>query len=411
MKIGMILLGHTFPPDIRVDKELQALCGSGREIHLMTELGKDQKPLEIAYGGKGYIHRYSIKVRSALLRFVTGAYFHLIRREYVKHIADFIVQNDIQILHVHDLNFLPTVFYTIRKYKFDVKVVADLHENMPAAWVAYRSDNCWPLRLLRSIIYNYRIWKRAEKKCFLQCAAVIAVVPEAKKRMLEYGVDPKKIWVVSNTENQQTFPFSREQANAEIIQKYQDDFVISYIGGLGPHRGMQTLIKGFERIANEMPSARLLIVGAKQKDSVAIQKMLAKVKDPLIRGRVEIIGWVPFSDVNSYVLASNICTVPHEDFEHTQTTIPHKLFQYMICRSPVLVSDCAPLKRIIGDNDAGYVFKAGDSASLASAVREMNSNWAEVKRRVEKAFDLAAGEYSWTRDAERLKKMYQEILN
>ena len=52
---------------------------------------------------------------------------------------------------------------------------------------------------------------------------------------------------------------------------------------------------------------------------------------------------------------------PHEDFEHTQTTVPHKLFQYMMGRKTVLVSDCAPLKRIIGDNEAGYVFKAGGS--------------------------------------------------
>ena len=153
----------------------------------------------------------------------------------------------------------------------------------------------------------------------------------------------------------------------------------------------------------------MLIVGAKDKDIKIIDNYIIKYKLNKYRDLIAIVKWVPFKDVNSYVLASNICLVPHENFEHTQTTVPHKLFQYMICERPVLVSNCKPLKRIIGDNNAGYVFEAGNPDDFADKCIEMYNNPDDVMIKVINGKKLADNDFSWNKDSEKLLNLYKNI--
>jgi glycosyltransferase involved in cell wall biosynthesis len=110
--------------------------------------------------------------------------------------------------------------------------------------------------------------------------------------------------------------------------------------------------------------------------------------------------------VTGYIEASDLCLVPHEDFEHTQTTIPHKLFQYMISEKPVLVSDCRPLARVVRAAGAGRVFQAGNSASFASEVIWMARHPAELSAFGARGRDAALTTFSWAHDASALTSLY-----
>ena len=55
-----------------------------------------------------------------------------------------------------------------------------------------------------------------------------------KDRMVDtHGVSDSDISVVSNTE---PLTFKSIPIAADIVQQYKNDFIISYIGGFGPHR-------------------------------------------------------------------------------------------------------------------------------------------------------------------------------
>ena len=53
---------------------------------------------------------------------------------------------------------------------------------------------------------------------------------------------------------------------------------------------------------------------------------------------------------------ADICIIPHEKCELTNTTVPNKLFEYFCYGKHVIVSDAAPLKRIINETNSGIVF-------------------------------------------------------
>jgi glycosyltransferase involved in cell wall biosynthesis len=93
-----------------------------------------------------------------------------------------------------------------------------------------------------------------------------------------------------------------------------------------------------------------------------------------VASHITIIGWVPANMVLSYISSATVGTVPHDTNPHTDNTIPHKLFQYMIAKTPVLVSSSAPLARTVMAAKAGVIFKAGDPVDCAKKIRDMYDN-------------------------------------
>ena len=147
-------------------------------------------------------------------------------------------------------------------------------------------------------------------------------------------------------------------------------------------------------------------MGAKNNDRQQITKMAHRHG---VENIIDIIDWQPSDKVNSYIFSSKVCLVPHNDFEHTQTTVPHKLFQYMICSKPVLVSSCRPLERIVNETRSGLVFDANNSNDLAKKMIELYLKPEQAAIMGQNGFHAALGSYAWHHDAKRLIQMYREL--
>ena len=74
------------------------------------------------------------------------------------------------------------------------------------------------------------------------------------------------------------------------------------------------------------------------------------IQDLGVKEEVKTTSWVNSDQVLANILQADLCCVPHNSNPHTDSTIPHKLFQYMIAKRPILVSSSAPLQRIIDDS-------------------------------------------------------------
>lgn len=402
MHIGMIhFSGQGFPPDIRIDKEAKALAKHGFQVYILTNTTNDDYGIE-KYDDNIFICRVHIDNPAFVKRLFSR--FSLIKTWYFKSIEEFIAKYQIDILHVHDFNLVPTT--TKIALKHNIPVVSDLHENMPAALIAYRTGKPLHRKILSWIINNYHIWKAKEKQFLPLSRKVIIVTKEAGKRLLKYGIPNDKITIVSNTENKETFSWNPENSDLSIANAYASQWVISYVGGIGPHRGIDTVLKAIPYVKEKIKNLKLVIVGASHHHQQELNTIVANLN---IQEYVDIIGWQPFEKVNSYIHASSVCLVPHNDFEHTQTTVPHKLFQYMLCKKTVLVSNCKPLERIIQETDGGYVFQANDHKDLAAKLVHIHNNPDEAISKGINAQKAATGKYSWDVDSRNLIQMYTDL--
>jgi glycosyltransferase involved in cell wall biosynthesis len=394
MKIMMLLIGHDFPPDIRVEKETRALLAAGHRVVLVCE---NRKGRSVRENWKGVeiirlpqLPLWSRRLNTAIL-FVT-----LHAPLWERAIKKIVQVEKPDALHVHDLPFIGPGLRIARKS--NMPLIADLHENYPA-WVQIRrtSVNHNPIEWLA---FNPRRFARYEQRVAPRCDYVVVVVEEAAERVKDLGVDAEKIVVVGNTEDVGAVRDVTDQG----IDLPSSDMMLLYVGGFGPHRGLDISIKAMPKILEQIPSAMLVIVG-NGPDRASLE-WLARQLD--VTEAVRFEGKQPFAKVHAYIQASDVCLVPHIANPHTNTTMPHKIFQYMYMRKPVVVSNAIPLARVVRESDAGLIFESGNPTSFAHCVLKLEDG--VLRNRLgENGHDAVISRHNWRYDAQRLVELYQTI--
>ncbi|MHB1341578.1 MAG: glycosyltransferase family 4 protein [Coriobacteriia bacterium] len=355
MRIGMLLPNHPYPPDIRVDKEALVLAAAGHEVFLLCR-GDGKQPLQERVGPLTAF-RHRVHPGSGLRRKLDSAIFLVTMDSpsWRSAMESMIADHGVEALHLHDLPYVPSAIRAARTH--GVPIVLDLHENYPAALAQWGGKH-----LANRLLFSPARAARLERRAVAKVDRLVVVVDEARDRVVALGADPTRTVVFGNTEPLDLVPaeplpldFSR---GARMV----------YVGGIGPHRGLDTTVEAMPAILANDPSATLTIVG----DGSALADVKARAGTLGLGQAVRFTGWLAKDDAMAYIADANIALVPHRRSAHTDATVPHKLFQYMALGRPVLVSDCAPLARIVREAGAGAVFRSGDAADLAEKVATLS---------------------------------------
>lgn len=400
----MVLEGY-FPPDIRVEKEARALISAGHRIFLLS-LGKEGVPSTEDVNGINIIRIFTPE--SSLDRVWNFIWFSVFfdRPIWRKTLENIIKEYEIEVIHVHDLPMVKTGLSVA--HKFNIPIIADLHENYPEGIRAWRKAKTTLKSKILTLPLSVWRWKKLERSVLQHVDRIISVVDESKEHYVDdCGIPPEKISVVMNAEDLEEF--GDLEIDGSLVTKYENDFVISYIGGFGPHRGIDTAIKSMREILEDIPDAKLLLVGGKGSKSYEeeLKKLCKRLK---VEDNVEFTGWVDFRLVPSYIALSDVCLVPHHASGHTNTTIPHKLFQYMAMRKPVIVTNCKPLKRIVEECDCGIVVPSGDYNEMAQAIIGLYNNKEYVRKLGENGRRAVEEKYNWKNEANTLCELYDRLV-
>jgi glycosyltransferase involved in cell wall biosynthesis len=401
-RIGMVL-NSFYPDDIRVRKEARALADRGNEVFLLCYRKKGEAKYEDRDGMK--IFRVFIgqtRIAEGLWDMVNACFFY---HPLIGHaLKRFVAENNIEILHVHDLPLAGTVETTARRK--NLKWVLDLHENYPEGlkiWYKWRKSTL--IRMKNRVFFGYKRWLRFERRASERCDRIIAVVDEMKERIVQnYGISPGKIHVISNTESSD---FTDQKIIENIYGDISGRFIVLYAGGLGPHRGVDTVIRAFSMISDRQ-DIFFVIVGSGNRDVVQSLRNLA---DKLgVSGKVVFKGYQPFQHFFSYMSQASVSVIPHTDNSHTNHTIPHKLFQSMMAGRPVLVSTCKPLKRTVEQAESGLVFEAGNPDDCAQKILSLYRNRDLALKLGKNGIEATInGTLNWETTGSRLADLYDDI--
>ena len=152
-----MVLRNCYPPDIRVSNEAQSLSRAGYKVTIICYRKPGEKRTE-------KIDDVIVKrIASPFIKKVNYFLVHLIHIDVSFFLAlRQEVKNNFQAVHVHDLPLLNTVL--LSRFNKKVKLIADLHENYPAAIESWYQPNSFIHRLLRPIIFNKDVWTEREKQ-------------------------------------------------------------------------------------------------------------------------------------------------------------------------------------------------------------------------------------------------------
>lgn len=341
----MLLMGGTYPPDIRVAKEAKVLLGAGHEVFLLCS-DKDKRPLSEPVEGV-QVRRYRHKQGFAVSKVSAAVNYASWRSPlWEAEIADFVADTGAEVLHVHDLPAVASALAVARKR--GIPVVYDMHENYPAA------VDFWPRGRLAKALQTPGRYTAYERSAVTSVDRVVTVVDESSERVVSLGASPQRVTVFTNVDD----------TDAAAVWAPTEPFTVAYAGGFGPHRGIDTLVRAMPAVREQVPGARLVLMGAGKGESELRELVVALG----IADAVEFTGWVDLDTMRARLAAASVGAVPHLANAHTDSTVPHKLFQYMAMGLPIMVTDCAPLARIVRETGSGTVATSGDPDSLAEAI-------------------------------------------
>jgi len=396
MNIGMIL-DNEFHGDLRVENEVSTLMDQGFKVTILCFDHKNKKPKESSFNNATVVKKYLPLFYKNKMKGLTNFIIDPYTLYWSRMINSFISSHEIDVLHVHDLYLLGAAFKANKRINNKKIIVADLHENYPAALKYYKFSNKFPGNVLISIPK----WERTEKKWINEADYIITVIEEAKSRYQNLGA--KNVFVVANYVNRNTFKNNKTEEAS--INSNNSSFKALYVGGFDSHRGIECAIKSVKIVINRIPNFELVLVGAGSNQ----QELIELVKKLDISKYVSFEGWQSPTILPDYISNSDICLIPHLKTEHTDHTIPHKLFQYMFMKKPVISTDCTPIERILEESNAGLIYTSNNEMELADRIIDLYSNPAKRDMLGENGHAAVIDKYNWQKTSNTLLNLYKEI--
>lgn len=387
-----MILENTFPPDVRVEKEIKSLITAKHEIVLACSSPASKDEVE-SWNGATIIRkrmpRFIYKSSVGCLRF--PFYFNYWR----KYLKDVFKQYKFDAIHLHDLPLAKVAKEFSIKYQ--IPFVLDLHENRPEIMKLYNHVRTFP----GNVIISIKRWNKYQKRYTKLAEKLILITNEAKIDYLsKYDLDSQKIAVIPNFVDLEDI--SSISFDTEILNKYKEKFIVVYFGDTGLRRGTATIIQA-ANLLREHKDIHFLIIGKSREDG-NLKRMIYE----LDLSNIELLGWIPYNKAVSYIKASNIGLCPFLRNTHHDTTYANKMFQYMAIGKPVIVSDCTSQKNLVENDKCGSVFEAGNAEDLANKIIVVKQSL-KYKELSDNSYKAVINKYNWKNAVEHLITLYREL--
>ncbi len=378
-----------YPWDIRVEKICTSLVQHGHEIHIAARNLKKQPEYEQI--NNLHIHRLKT-YKNNKINYVLSfpVFFSPIWKRFLNKI---IKSNKINLIIVRDLPMAIAGIVVGKRHH--LPVIFDMAENYVAM-----VKNFWKHRKfegLNILVRNPYFAAMVEKYTLKNMDHILVVVEESKQYVLSKGVNPHKVTIIGNTPPLELFRSTSYQKN-QLIDQIKNKYSVIYVGGIQMGRGIHLVLQSIVKVVKKIPNFLFVVVGDGYGTNI-LKEMISKNN---LQEYVLWVGWVKHQDIYNYIRASKVGIIPHFVSEHTNSTVPNKLFDYMGFGLPVIASDAIPLKRILEEEKCGLVYESGNAEDLAEKLISLfNSNIDYSGNGI----NAVMNKYNWDLDTNRLIKV------
>jgi glycosyltransferase involved in cell wall biosynthesis len=394
MKVLMVLAGE-FPPDERVEKEIESLQKAGFTVAIAayTMLNKPAVELNHEY----IIYRKNISrllYKSSAAALILPFYFNFWYR-FLDSILD---KEQFHFIHIHDLPLSKTGYQLARKH--NLKLICDQHEYYSNWIIRTRHYNSGIGKLIR--IFSH--WSKYERK-YLQKADLLITVADSLKEIYinQVKISPLKVITLPNTPRMSDFNMAN--VDEDIVRKYKSKFVLFYGGSLDELRGIDFILQGVSGLKREIPNLLFLVAG-KENRTFNLQSLVTQYQ---VEKEVEYVGWVPLSLLSSYVAASSVCLfVPRADNMEINNTIATKIYQYAAMGKPVIVSEARLMKEFVEANKLGFSVHFGNVEEFCQSILNLRAS-PEITEHIQSKAVTIAQQYSWEKTSLEFLTYYDQL--
>ena len=235
-----------------------------------------------------------------------------------------------------------------------------------------------------------RALERLELFLYREAAAIVSVTHSFKEILARRGVDPGKIFVVTNgVELERFHPMPRDAALAASLG-FEGKIVAGYIGTHGMAHALETILDA-AALVRERPGGadfRFLLLG-----DGANKERLKRRASEIGLDNVRFVDTVPKEDVPRYWSLLDVSIIHLRRTELFKTVIPSKLFESMGMGIPVFLGVQGESAAIVEKAGVGAVFEPENAEALARELLRLRdhpalaANWRRRGPEAAKAYD------------------------
>lgn len=312
----------------------------------------------------------------------------------------------------HDIKALLELIRVMRKERPDI-----VHANTPkgsllgmmAAWwcrVPHRIYTVTGLRFETATGIFRWLLKTMER---ITCACATKVIPEGegvKQTLIREQITKKPLQKIHNG-NINGIDLEYFSRTPEILATAQElraqiggDFIFVFVGRIVRDKGMIELVDAFERLNQEHPSSRLLLVGSPEPELDPLPEPTSKKLES--NPNIYQAGWQ--TDVRPWLVASDAFA-----FGSYREGFPNVVLQAGAMGLPSVVTDINGCNEIIIEGENGYIVPKQDSEALYQGMKKLYEDRAKTKEISEVAREMIANRYKQEDVWQATLEMYQSL--
>jgi len=247
---------------------------------------------------------------------------------------------------------------------------------------------------------------RVEAEIAQQADLLIAsTADESAELVRTYGAVPERVFVVPPGVDLSVFqPVDRDEARRKI--GYGPGRLLLFVGRLERLKGVEVAIRALALLRDRNhDDVRLLILREDSKDGDEGEKdrLKAVAADIGVRDRVDFLGSVAHHELPYFYSAADVCVMPSYSESFGLVGL-----EAQASGRPVVGSDVSGLRSVIRDQVSGYLIAGHDPAEYAERIGRLLED-PELAQQMGRRGRLLAQRYSWTRTADRLRELFEDV--
>lgn len=199
-------------------------------------------------------------------------------------------------------------------------------------------------------------------------------------------------------------PSMFKNSNDNDSRKNDSNLKIVYHGTLAKNRNLANVINAIKTLEFIIP-IKLYVLGAG--DGLRELRQLTHKLD--LHQKVKFMEPVPYYKVPEIINKSDVGILPFQDCPGWNTSSPIKLFEYLSCEKPVIVTKIPAHTEVLGNS--GFAFWADDWSpqGIALAIKDAYKKRESFKRIGIQARQFIMDQYTWEKQIRRLKKFWTNL--
>lgn len=235
-----------------------------------------------------------------------------------------------------------------------------------------------------------------------QADHVLAINEELAAELRQRGVPAERISLAPNA----AYPDERPLPDPDlrrVLGLPEQAFVVGFAGSMTRYEGLDDLLRALAIVADEVPQLHVLLVGGGESKA----ELEALARELGLEARVHFAGRVEPARVRDYLALCDCVALPRKPVRVCELVTPLKPLEAMAMGLPLVVSNVAPLRRLVEDGSTGRIHAAGDPDALARCLADLAAQPDLARRMGEAARRKLLAERGWDRVADEVAVVYR----